>query len=76
MGEAHQLAGVTVDIRARVDHEHGLARARKQRADRRALDTGMQPEQQRARGHNGAGIAGGDEGVALALLLKTETDGD
>ena len=76
MGKAHQLAGITVDVRTRVDYENGLARAGKQRADGCALDAGMESEQQRACGHHGAGVAGRNERVALALFLKTQTHGD
>src|SRR3989442_13142812 len=76
MGKAHQLARITVDVRARVDHENGLARAGKQRADGWTLDAGMESEQQGACGHHGAGVAGRNERVALALFLKTKTHGD
>jgi len=44
VGKSHELAGVAIDAGARVDHEHGLSGAGKQRADGRALDAGMQTQ--------------------------------
>ena len=76
VGKADELAGIAIDAGAAVDDEHRLAGAGKQRPDRRPLHAGMEPEQQGARGHDGAGVARGDERIGLPLLLEGEPHDD
>src|SRR5213078_2060758 len=76
MREADELARVAVHVGATVEHEDRLARAGKERSDRGPLHPGVQAQQQRARRQHGAGVAGGDEGIGLALLLQVETNRD
>ena len=72
--ELHQLVGGAIDVRARVEHDDRLARRRKDRGDRRALEARVQAEHDHRRGHLRAGVAGGDERVGVAVGLELEPE--
>ena len=73
--ELDEFGGGAVDVGAGVEDDDRLLGGREDRADGRAREALVQAQEDRGRGHLGAGVAGGDEGVGLAFGLELDADG-
>ena len=70
----HELIGRAIDVGAGIQHDDRSLGGRKNRGDRGALESRMQPEQQHRCGHLCAGVARGDECIGLSVLLQPQAD--
>ncbi len=67
-GERDEVLGIAADGGADIEHDRFAAQSRPQRRDRRAGDAGHRLEVESRHRHQGAGIAGRDHRIGLALL--------
>ena len=65
---------IAIDVGPEIEHPGVFALRGQGRADSRTVDAGQHFKHEPRRGHEGAGIAGADAGVRLALL--DQVDGD
>jgi hypothetical protein len=73
-GEVHQLLGGAIDIGAGIEHQHKSLGGREGRGDSGAVNTIVQPQEDRGAGQNGAGVAGRDKSVGLAIPVECQAD--
>ncbi len=74
MGEADQLPGGTIHVRAGIEHQHRAVHRGDQGADGGTLHAVEEPEQHRGGGEHRAGVPGRNERVGLLFGLETEPD--
>ena len=67
-GERDEVACIAADGRAEIEHDGVAAGCRPYRCDRRTIDAGQRAQTKSCHRHQGAGVAGGNRNVRLALL--------
>lgn len=73
--ELYELGRRAVDVGSRIEDDDRLGGRWEHRADGGPGQPGMEPQDERRRGHLRAGVPGGDEGVGGALSLQPQADG-